>query len=386
VKDILKVVWNEWRYLLRDKKVYGVVVVAILILCTFVTISYVENNEKKQASKTKDSLMYSDEMIRTEEEKLRNWNPNLDSYADQKRLVEQMKEANEKDAQLSEGNWREVIEERRTEATSHLEESDGIGRDGLIRNIEEFDFYLKHDVRPLGVYEMSAYDQVWHVNRQVVMLFIPLLVIALVTIIVFKKVPFSKEISRSQLLLGKWVASSSVAFIFSFLFYTVFWLMLSGLYGFSTGMFEPRWVNLGSVEEIAMKMDGTEEPFSMPTYEGATLIPNWLFTLYTALLSSVAMIFIATIAFACMLFFKKVVTGAIVASVIIAVGEVINVVIWEAERKMWLFTNHLNLMEHWASREGQPSILIGILVLGVWALLAIIPALYISKKRTISNE
>jgi hypothetical protein len=380
MKEVGKIVWNEWKQAIRSKKMYSVLVVAVLLLCTFVIGSYIRDNEEKEAAKTEHSLLNSEMRIQDEEEKLRNWNPNADTYEGQKRLVEDMKKNYEQEKALIDGDWRAVLEERKAEKDSLMQPAQ-IGRDEFVRETREMTHYLDKDVRPLGVYEMSAYDQIGYVNRHMVMLFLPLLVICIVAIVISSKTPLNR-----QTLLGKWIASSSLAVGFSLFFYGLFWLMLSGLYGFSTGMFEPRWINIGSIAEMASIQDQNGQPIGqkviyLPVYESATLISNWVYTLYTVLLSSLAMIFITTIVFGCMILWRKMYIGAIVATVLISMGALINYVIWEAERKLWLFTNHLNLIEHLASRENQPAIATGIFVLTIWLAVTIVPSAYFAYKR-----
>jgi ABC-2 type transport system permease protein len=393
--DVVAVVKNEWMKLKHRKRILVVLVISFLMLCALTGLSYIDSRNFQ------DPLYYLEQDIKHTEEELRNWESRSQDHRemDPKENIEtrlaDSKKAYEYQKEFQEGDWREVLQKEKKDLEAKLQNPTMEKRDksDFTSQLAQINYHLDNDSKPLRGMAVSPSNEIQKMSPALVMLFVPFLVIFLVADMVSGetasgtiKLLLIRPISRFKILLGKWIVSMMAAVFFTVLFYVLLWGMLSILYGFSTGAFEPQWLNVTTeIKEIVDQYGNVQKETNF-IYDDAYIVPTWLYIIYTIGMASLAMILIATLAFFCTVIFKTVIMSTGVAFVIVVVGMVLNMILLEKPQySTWLFTSHLDLMQHWSGLMSQTSLWTGIGVLGIWLVAAIVPAFYVFTKRDVFN-
>ncbi|GGE69926.1 ABC transporter permease [Priestia taiwanensis] len=398
--DVLAVVQNEWMKLKHRRRLLVVLAIAILMLCALTGITYID---AKRSEEWRNPLNQLKNQIEMYEADLRNFDSasvteggrmHGGSKEELEAQLTNVKKEYERAKEFATGDWKAVLQEEKKEAEAIIKDPNVSKEEKSykIEELERINYHLENDVKPLRGLGTSGYNELQNMNGALVMLFVPFLVIFLVADMVSSesssgtiKLLLIRPISRFKILLGKWIVSILATILFSVVFYTLLWVMLSIIFGFTTGMYEPQWLNV--VTETISRVDefGKSSMQTIQHYDNAYLIPSWLYLIYLIGMSTVAMILIATIAFFCTTIFKTVIMSTGVAFVVVVVGMVLNMVIQAPSNKLWLFTNHLDLMQHWSGTTVQASLTTGFMVLGIWLVVAIVPTFYVFTKRDVFN-
>src|SRR5690606_37241946 len=164
----------------------------------------------------------------------------------------------------------------------------------------------------------------------------------------------------------------------------------AALYGMD-GWDQPKIVNVAYTFEKVDSPDSSAAPHtvSIPHYDRVAIVPMFAYILSGGLFLALAMMSVATLAFLCSVLFRYSMISTAVAFAMIILGELLYQTV-NSGKIFWLYTVHLNLLHNWtgglsAHLKADLSLTPGLIVVGCWALLALIPAFLTFTRRDVLN-
>lgn len=264
-------------------------------------------------------------------------------------------------------------------------------------HLKTLEYSLNNNIQPLPSGMRSTFQEMNDLIHFTSRVLLPMLVVILIADMVSGettsgtiKLLLVRPVSRMKILMGKWLVSLLATSLLTIGFYFFMFAANTALYG-TAGMDQPTTVNVYHLFEM-VQPDPNETPYLMAFefYDKASIIPMWQYILSGIGLTIISMMAVATITFFCSTIFKSSMVSTGVAFASIIVGEIIVLSVSNGKYIFWLFSLHFNLLENWSGALSTKlgmnlSLGDGMIILGCWTLIAIIPAILYFTRRDVLN-
>jgi ABC-2 type transport system permease protein len=411
VRELSRVFANEWMKLLRRRRflVTGLLSLCVVALFGLVTYHKLQNQLRfNPVQQTQTQIQFLEQRVA----KLKLQPKSADRDKELQQMEQQLASAKEelKSLQSATGsNWRDHVQtqmksyQQRLNQLSAQADKDAQAQaemNSIQRELKLLQYRLDHNVPELAWPDMNAYHEVAGFLGFAARIFLPLLVIVLVADIVSGeatdgtiKLLLVRPVSRTKILVGKWLVSVTATLLWSLLVSGALLLTAFAILG-TRGALQPQAANVVYTFESAVVNDGMVGPHEItvpvPHYDHALIMPQWQFLLYGFLFTAFAMVVVATIAFFCSTLFRSAMVSTAAAMGSVIIGFIVINMARHENWVQWLFPTHLDLVSIWTGELSQQmsqaiSLPTGVLVLLAWALVALVVSLYSFARRDILN-
>lgn len=412
MRDLFGVMANEWMKLFRRRRF---LIVAVLSLCVVALFGLVlHDRQQNQLSynpiaQTQNQIQYLNHQV-ADLQKLPANDPQRKQLEQvQQELAAQKQSLERLQALQTDGSteWRASMQEelnnnrklyvQLSHATDLQSKDQAASIEGIILKLQ---YSLDHNVAPLGWQHVNPYEQVQNFFELVARVFLPLLVVILVSDMVSGeatdgtiKLLLVRPVSRAKILLGKWIVSLTATVLWTIAVCATLLVAAFAVVG-TKGAAQPVITNVSYTWETAYQSNGmggtTPNTYTIPHYGMAHVLPDWQFILYGTLFIAVSMAVVATITFLCSTLFRSAMVSTAAAMGSVIIGFIVMNIAKHQHWVTWLFSTHLDLTSNWTGslatvlNQGV-SLTSGILVLIVWAVVALCVSFYSFTQRDVLN-
>lgn len=408
MRDLLRVIANEWMKLIRRKRFLVTAILSLFVVLLFGGITYHDYQNQLRYSNPLTQAQDYVAVVKTEiahaqaAPDLKNQAVNLKQL--QQQLVNAQNNLKQVEATQT-GDWKPALKQQIAFNQGTIQRLQNSKNTQDIAQVQfakgqllQLNYNLSHNIRPLGFPAMNAYSSVKDFMSICARIFLPLLVIILVADMVSGeatdgtiKLLLIRPVSRVKILLGKWLVSLFSTFIWSLAVCVAVLLAGFAIMG-ARGWNQPMLTNVYYTVEKMVPADpmGGMATMVVSHYNHASVMPAWQFTLTGFLYTALSMMVVATIALLCSTVFRSAMVSTAAAMGSIIVGFIVFQMARHQVWVDWLFPTHLSLMDNWSgdlsqSLQQKVGLDIGLVVLGVWAIVALITSLYSFKQRDVLN-
>lgn len=426
MRDLWLVITNEWMKLIHRKRLLVTLIIGAILLL-FITLLSSSDRYDVEAD-LQDRIASQEQKIKDLEAELRDaqkqktaptpkiehpsrsMEPDMFSPRDPERIKNELlyseRYIEELRAELKvlqtfpPEDWRKIVETEIATWKKRLQspevKQDFKKKEGIEATIKALEYRLAHNVppNPLYKYEKSAYQYFLSISFEISTIFLPILIVILIADIVSKetttgtiKLLLVRPISRTKILLGKWLTSLTATILVVIIFYIALLFICIGIYGVD-GFNEPAFVLENKWEEISDNIDYEKKLNSVPLTEYGTVkvLPIWHVVIYTILFSTYAMLTVATIAFLCSTLFHSSMVSTGIAFSIIILGAILPLpYIVDPADLIWLFSLHLNPIIYGIHSNIISTVPQSLLVLTIWTVLSLLIAIFRFQRKDVLN-
>ncbi len=411
MRELGRVIANEWMKLMRRRRLWIAVLLAVLVVCGLSALSYQRHLDmmrwdspeglKRQIEQAEQELKSMEEQVKHPDSAREGEDPE-ERIESIKQSIADMKQRLKEEQRLASDDWRSVVEKWIAQTEHQMKEAaendDKAGEAMGQGRLMELKYHLEYGIPPTPRWEKTVYQEMNDLIHVLSRVFLPLLVVILVADIVSGETTAGtirllliRPVSRAKILFGKWMVSIFATLLLTLIVLALMFGVNAALYGID-GWDQPQIVNVTYTFEKVDSPDPMTQPYteSIPHYDRAAIVPMSVYILSGCLFLSLAMMSVATLAFLCSVLFRSSMISTAVAFAVIIVGEILFQAV-ESGKIFWLFTAHLNLLNNWtgslsANLMANLSLTTGLVVLGCWALLALIPAFLTFTRRDVLNH
>ena len=388
MKDLRNVIANEWMKMIRKKRLWITMLLGMIVVVGLVALNYMGNNYN-QLEASKQQLEYLQSELKQQQAMEK---PDI-AIKDIQQEIKDVKQQITELEQLDSGNWRKTAEDRLKiiqERSSNRQMDEYDKTESL-----KLQYHLDHDVPLYPEWKAKAYQNTTDILTFTAMIFLPMLVVILIADMMSGettsgtiKLLLVRPISRITILVGKWIVALLATIILSLSLMAVLWGANLVLYGFNGGL-SPEVVGIHYSFKTVFQ-DGVEVINAIPNFNHIIVLPAYQFVIYSILLTTFAMLAVASLAFLCSTLFKSSMISTGVAFAFIILGTIIGQMLNTGKYLFWLFSIHLNLLGNWRGEVSKTYLMnlplsFGLTVLSVWMILCLIVAIFYFRKKDIFN-
>jgi ABC-2 type transport system permease protein len=401
MKDLMRVIANEWMKLLHRKRLLVVVFLAFVSILSISVTSYIKNLDmmrQESPEGIRHRIAYIEETLK------QSGNPRMDKHTRNIQLEQRQGELKELQQTLKRyellgsDKWRTVLEEDIKKLEGGKNNKDTLNNAANEMRLMELNYYLKNNIKPTPPWLNNTYEQIDSLLN-FFRLLLPLLVVVLVADIVSGetalgtiKLLLIRPISRFNILLGKWIVSVVGVIILCLGIFALLFVTNGIFYGFSNGLLEPKIVGVKYITEFITNANGFAQNIYIPNLEQAKVIPMWQYLLYGILFTLLSMITVASVTFFFSTVFKSPMISTSISFALIVFGEVFIQLIKNGKLTFWLFSTHLNLLRHWTGAAAEAldstniTLTLGIYVLIAWTIISLVASFVIFVRKDFLNS
>jgi ABC-2 type transport system permease protein len=411
VRELGRVVANEWMKLMRRRRLWIAVLLAGLAVCAWSAHSYknyLHLVEWDLPEKLQLRIEQAEQELKTWEKELKNPDSSREGedpeeqIAGAKQEIADLKQRLKEEQRLASDDWQPVVRDWIAQTERQMKEAakigDKAGEAMAQGRLMELKYHLENGVPPTPRWKKTAFQEMDDLIHLISRVFLPMLVVILVADIVSGETTAGtirllliRPVSRAKILFGKWLVSVLATVLLTFIIFALMFGVNAALYGMD-GWDQPKIVNVAYTFEKVDSPDSSAEPHtvSIPHYDRAAIVPMFAYILSGGLFLALAMIAVATLVFLCSVLFRYSMISTAVAFAMIILGEILYQTV-NSGKIFWLYTVHLNLLNNWTGRlaaelQADLSLFTGWIVLGCWTLLAMIPAFLTFTRRDVLNH
>ena len=411
MRELGRVIANEWMKLMRRRRLWITVLLAVLVVCGLIALSYQRHLDmmrwdspeglKRQIEQAEQELKSMEEQVKSPDSAREGEDPE-ERIESIKQSIADMKQRLKEEQRLASDDWRSVVEDRIAQTEREVEDAarseNKVGEAMGQGRLMELKYHLENGVPPIPHWKRTVYQEMDDLIHFTSRVFLPLLVVILVADIVSGETTAGtirllliRPVSRAKILFGKWLVSIFATLLLTLIVFALMFGVNAALYGMD-GWDQPKIVNVAYTFEKVDSPDSSAEPHtvSIPHYDRVAIVPMFAYILSGGLFLALAMIAVATLVFLCSVLFRYSMISTAVAFAMIILGEILYQTV-NSGKIFWLYTVHLNLLNNWTGRlaaelQADLSLFTGWIVLGCWTLLAMIPAFLTFTRRDVLNH
>ncbi|WDL96250.1 ABC transporter permease [Alicyclobacillus sp. ALC3] len=405
--ELFGVIANEWTKLLRRKRLWVAGALMLLTVGLFGLTSYeahkniLQNTPQMQLQQTQQMLTG----LQSNKAQAQANQPEIQSLQQQIASLKTQIAAEKPGA-----DWRKPLLQQRTILQKQMAQVPVRERvHSQVWHLEQgqllqMNYQLAHNVKPPTGYQTSAYDQIMQYLTFTSMLFLPLTVVILVADMVAGeatdgtiKLLLVRPVSRSKILLGKWITSLIAAALATAVTCAALWAVGVAVFG-GAGANQPQLVNVTYTSQSAA-LDpnsgggaGTTTGQELIAHYGhAAIVSMGTYFFVSVLLTIFAMLVVATVGFLASTLFRSAMASTGVALGVVIIGFVLSQM---AAHVKWIvdtfFPVHLALFSDWSGALSQQaqvpvSLSLGTTVLVVWGVVCLAVSLFYFSRRDVLN-
>lgn len=423
MRELGRVFANEWMKLMHRRRLWVALLLGALVVCGLTFLGY---NNYDDLEQQQIYLEEEERNLKELQQQLSELNKQKDRNSAEKEEVARLeveiqqakenivgtKEFLERNKALAHGDWKSVIREEIAETKASIEDLEQEIKNSKSsptaemkhalseqqQHLKTLEYTLDNNIRPLPANTQTTFNEMKDLIKFTSRIFLPMLVVILIADLVSGettsgtiKLLLVRPVSRTKILLGKWLVGLAATALLTLIFYALMFGANSAFHGIA-GMDEPTTVNVYHTFEMQEAENPGEQPYpvAIPHYDKATIIPMWQYILSGVGLTILAMMAIATITFFCSTFFKSSMVSTGVAFALIIVGQMIQGITSKGKYIFWLFSLHSDLLSNWSGELSHDlginmSLGLGLATLGAWTLIAIIFSLLHFTRRDVLN-
>ncbi|MCL6445943.1 MAG: ABC transporter permease, partial [Alicyclobacillus sp.] len=287
MREIWRICQNEWMKLVRRRRLWVVAALGLCIVALFAAVSLQTKhnlsnmNPKVQLAQQERELQSLKHQPQTKDTK--QW---IDQVQARITSLKQMMKSQE----MSNTAWRAAVRQDLAAQRQSFKQAEAEAKANKQPAVIDKSRYLQdqyelqHNVRPLPAWQTSTYTQSADYLDFISALFLPLLVVILVADMMAGettsgtiKLLLVRPVSRTQILLGKWLVSCFAGVLATFA--VMAGVTLAGIAVFGPqGALQP--VVVGTqyrlVTQAAQIVGGPPNTFLVPVYTHAAVLPAWV--------------------------------------------------------------------------------------------------------------
>ncbi|GMA51987.1 ABC transporter permease [Alicyclobacillus contaminans] len=407
MRELAAVFVNEWMKLVRRRRFLVTTVLSLFVVALFGLVAYHRYHDDLRYNPT-SQLQSQEAELKQQIAELQQQPSSKDrdmQLTQQKQKLAAVEDQLNQNQQAQGDGWKTELQRQISvdEATirqlqSSTKPEDVVQVEGARANLMQDRYALDHNVKPLTWPTVNVFQQVIQFMNVGARIFLPLLVIVLVADMVSGeatdgtiKLLLIRSVSRVNIWVGKWLVSLVASAGWTLLLCVALLLIGFSIMGVR-GAAQPILTNVYYTAVTMPPMEGVGSPgtLTIPHYEHAQVLPAWQFVGFGFLYTALAMMVVATIAMLCSTLFRSAMVSTAAAMGSIVVGFIVMQMAQHERWVAWLFPTHLNLMDNWngdlSNALWQPvGLATGLLVLGVWAVLALAVAILQFRHRDVLN-
>ncbi|WP_206919762.1 ABC transporter permease subunit [Alicyclobacillus suci] len=404
--ELRSVFANEWMKLIRRKRMWVAAVLGALVVGLFALGTYHDHQTQlryNSPSAWQQQVVTLKQDIARQKAQKQTAQTKAQIQADN----EQIKSLQGQIAayQNDNENWRQTVrneisqtkQDEKMAAAEHDSTTMSMDQGSLLR----LNYQLAHNVPPLVPGEQSAYQEFTNFISVATQIFLPLLAVILVADMVSGettrgtiKLLFIRPVSRFKILFGKWLASMAATAALTVAVCVALLLVGCGILG-TGGAKLPELVGTRYTfvqqPQVSGQVVSTGPSQLNPVahYAHTLILPEWQFVVYGILLTTLAMLVVATIAFLCSALFKSAMASTAVALGVVIIGG-ISVSLVHSKVVVALFPTHLNLFSNWTGALAEQlkmsvTLTTGLVVLATWGIVCLIASLLYFTRKDVLN-
>lgn len=402
VFELWQVCINEWTKLIRRKRLWVALILAALIVALF---AYTTHEDAASALATQSPGAVQ-QQIQEEKAQLAQFQaqPQTANIKQMESgLTSELQSLQHQYQQLQHpGEWQQTVRQEIQQDKQQLSTPAATPQDraqqGLVKvDLLQLNYELNHGVAPVLPWKTSVYQSLQHFLDIVSSIFLPLLVVVVAADMVSGettsgtiKLLLIRPVSRTRILLGKWLAALFATAVLTLGTCAAMLLAGMAIVG-NTGARAPQVVGIGYqfVTSQLAAMQGGNSIVAIPQVGHASVLPIWEFVVLEMLLITLGMFMMATLAFFCSVLFKSSMASTAVAIGVVIVGNIAESLIQKKFMAL-LFTSHLNPANDWTGQSAQTfhwslGLGGGLLVMALWTLVALGLSLWKFQRQDILN-
>lgn len=263
--------------------------------------------------------------------------------------------------------------------------------------IKQTQYILDHHIQPRQNNVESAYQYITHFEDVAAHIFLPLLVVILVTDMISGeasdgtiKLLLVRPVSRTKILLGKWIVSLMGSVLMTVVFFAAIWLVAVAIAG-PGGASDPVFTNVHYTFETELMPGTTQlETLAIPHLEHAVIVSQVTFFVTGIFYTALAMMVVATIGLFCSVLFRSAMASTAIAMGTVVIGFIVAMMAQRQSWVAWLFPTHLDLWQNWSGQLSVASyqnmtLTVGLIVLAVWTIVALVVSVWQFARRDVLN-
>lgn len=407
MRELMRVISNEWMKLLRRRRFWVTGILAVLTIALFSLVTYHDHSNQARynpVQSMQSQIAAMNEQVTQLKEQPQSTDRDR-QLADLQQGILQTKDSLVRLNQAQSGNWQDSVKQEIASMNTNLTQLQSgtqsadtraqIG--GSQMRLKQLQYNLDHNVKPIEQGPQSAYQYMNSFNDISAHIFLPLLVIILVADMVSGeatdgtiKLLLVRPVSRTKIWLGKWVVSLFGSVITTLVFFAAIWLAGIAIAGSSGGM-QPVLTGVRYTFETILTPGNTQPTtFSIPHLEHVAIVSQLNFFVTGVLYTAVAMMAVATISLFCSTLFKSAMASTAIAMGTVVIGFIVANIAQHQSWVGWLFPTHLDLWQNWSgelavSTHQNLTLMVGLGVLAVWAVVTLLVSLWTFARRDVLN-
>jgi ABC-2 type transport system permease protein len=407
MRELMRVISNEWMKLLRRRRFWVTGILAVLTIALFSLVTYHDHSNQARYNPVQ-SMQSQITAMNEQVTQLKKQPQSTDrdrQLADLQQGILQTKDSLVRLNQAQSGNWQDSVKQEIasmntnvTQLQSGTQSADTRAQiGGSQMRLKQLQYNLDHNVKPIEQGPQSAYQYMNSFNDISAHIFLPLLVIILVADMVSGeatdgtiKLLLVRPVSRTKIWLGKWVVSLFGSVITTLVFFAAIWLAGIAIAGSSGGM-QPVLTGVRYTFETILTPGNTQPTtFSIPHLEHVAIVSQLNFFVTGVLYTALAMMAVATIGLFCSTLFKSAMASTAIAMGTVVIGFIVANMAQHQSWVGWLFPTHLDLWQNWSgelavSTHQNLTLMVGLGVLAVWAVVTLLVSLWTFARRDVLN-
>lgn len=381
---------NEWTKLVYRRRFWVTGILALLTVLLFAVVTYHDHHNEvsyNPVSSTEIAIANIKQNIASVEKEptSSSRNQNLQMF---KQELGQMQVQLHQLLHPATVNWRKSLSQnitslndQMTSLTSAVPTAQTRSEIGQIQtDIRLSQYRLHHGIRPSESNLTSAYEYLSNFDDIAAHIFLPLLIIILVSDLVSGemtdgtiKLLLVRPVSRAKILFGKLGIGLIASVITTLIFFAAMWAVALIIVG-PGGAMDPVMVGTHYTFEI-MLLPGNTTPttFAIPHLQHAFVVSQLRYFVQGVLYTALAMMGVATVGLFCSTLFKSAMASTAVGMGAVVIGFIVSNIAQRQSWVGWLFTTHLDLWQNWSGQLAQSTdqsltLWTGFLVILVWAI------------------
>lgn len=416
MRELWAVVVNEWVKLLHRRRFLIATVLSLLVLGIYGISEYhAHQNFMRYSNFAQNGQMQIQSLQQQiKQESQSNQSNKQAMIASLRQQVSQIEESIKQNNEIQGPNWRIAVQQQiqmHKQSISSIQNNSTASAMQNANNqfqtsteqatIRQLQYNLAHNVKPLPNGAHNPYMETTHFFSIAAMIFFPMIMVIMVSDMISGestsgtiKLLLVRPVSRTKILLGKWIVSAISAIIWTVLLCVLIQVISMAVWG-TEGSAQPVltgvYYTFERVVDTSNPMNGSvSQVIPIAHYAHSTILPEWQFFLDTTLLMVLAMMVVTTITFFFSTLFKSAMASTATAMGIVVIGFVITKMASHSSFLRWVFSTNLDLAQNWngqlSMQMNQPITLhMGVVVLCVWGIVSLIASMIVFSKRDILN-